>query len=303
MPSVHSRFSGRLLTCIRLVRYVDFGSRSAICKHMQDFSFDDLVQARQFRPDPRLQSRVAIHGGEYIVDVSGDPSWPAEISCGERVAMLAKYLEFHRPTFRRAIWSLRFSLLRKHLRDLDPDTQVVVFTLGHRPPSVCDGNPATRLYIKRTEVSRWDQFANVEDGQRMRRAIVDRADSLDPYAMELDTGDITGFLKIAFLAVGASSVAILPLRRITPEEVAAQDPRCENWFEDLTFLTAAGIRFSDAQGHDDYVGRVMRRKGRKWRWAEMETEDAMRIRTQVDAYKRMGPEPEVDLCLLTDTSQ
>lgn len=227
-------------------------------------------------PSPDADSQAPGDGGER----NNYTTWPADIPQAQRDIILDKFVTLHRGSFMRSILELRCLLHRQNSHNIDPDTQGVIFTLGYRIKT--DGNPATRLFVKRVEIAHCEKLPSMVNPKLMAQINVD---------------EVIGSLKIMFRGGGSRNFATLPLGRIIPDDMTMFGPTCSDWLNELRVVTTAGIvaEPEERQEGTNTAG-VLQKNGKKWRWRKISGEDLAEIRGR--RWRHMGPEPEVGLSLL-----
>ena len=200
---------------------------------------------------------------------SVDTSWPPEMSVTERAVILDDFVTLHQTTIAYSIGALRHSLKKRLPRDISPYEHAFAISLQYNPDS--DGNPATRLALKKIEV------LDVKT-QRGKNAA---ADSLG-----------SGQLTILYYTGGIQTRESLMWRNHSAEEDLAYDAFWADWLTHMRVGMTTGI----IQVVDDNDQWWMVKKGRVW---ELEKTPMRQWRAiQKSRRKYLGPEPEIDTTVL-----
>ena len=198
-----------------------------------------------------------------------DPNWPVGVSKAQRYVALNDFITLHRLSF--MMFVDEFRRLLRHPCDLDPCSRVFVFTLGHRPNS--DGNPATRLFLKKFEILKKTYPAIRSDDEP-----------------EESLGD----LDLVYITGGVEVYTSMPIHRDL--EVFKGENHMPDWMTHLRMVTTKGIVFARDPADEWGVGErpgIMQKQGKVWKWAKTSPRYVAELAKR--PWRYLGPEPEIDV--------
>ena len=252
------------------LHYPDLVFTSDRCKNVQHRS----------KPDPDASEDVRVFKRSLQSHwPTIDTSWPDEISKDERAVMLDDWLTLHRASIIVAIAALRHSLRGTQPSDIDPTKHALSFILGYRANN--DGNPATRLVIKKIDI--------------LRIVSLKPEDQLFSGPANDEFGDRIGVLHICFTAGGAECHVRMPLYGEPPRGLDEHMKNRPGWINHLRVATTMGIVFANDRGEEPGA---MVRQGKYWTWARLLPQDWASI--EQSYWRHMGPEPEINMDMLKE---
>ena len=183
--------------------------------------------------------------------------------------ILDDFLTLHHTNIALAIGVLRHSMKNRPPWDINPYEHAFAITLQYNPDS--DGNPATRLALKKVEV------LDVRT-QRGKDAVADGLGS--------------GQLTILYYTGGIQARESLLWRNHSSEEDQAYEVFWADWLTHLRVCMTCGV-FQTIEDMDEFW---MVKRGRIW---EMERTPMRQWRAiQKNRRRYLGPQPEIDTTVL-----